>query len=104
MQTVASSTSSADPETITSLLHSPTVVFKLAVLTFVSLVPILARDRLKSLIARSPEQEEILSNAAVVKDGKGKRWWSKQWRTRKVQGAAVVEMDVKHEKPTAIPS
>lgn len=101
MQTVASSTSSADPEPLASLLHSPTVVFKLAVLTFVSLVPILARDRLKALIARTPEHDQAETKVAVVKDRKGKRWWFKQWRTPKAEDMAVMEMDVKSD-PSAV--
>ena len=99
MQTVATTTT-ADPETLGSLLHSPNVVFKLAALTFVSLVPILARDRLKGLIGRAPEQEEAEPKVAVMKDARGQRWWSKQWRARKgEEGVAVVEMAVSTEKP-----
>lgn len=96
MHTVASTTSSADSETLTSLLHSPSVVLKLAVLTFVSLVPILARDRLKGLIARAPEEAE--SKVAVMTDVKGRRQWFKQWGPRKSDGIAVVRM-APSEKP-----
>jgi hypothetical protein len=98
MQTVVSSTSSADPETLSSLLHSPNVILKLAALTFVSLVPILARDKLKSLITRAPEHEAE-SKRAMTKDAQSKRWWYKHWRARK-ESVEVVEMDVKGEKPS----
>jgi len=103
MQTVAT-TSSSSPETLTSLLHSPTVVVKLAILTFVSLVPILARDRLRGLLGKSAEQEmemEMeLEHDMEVKDAKGRRWWFREWRARKAAGVEI-QMDVKSEKAAA---
>ena len=50
MQTVAS-TPSPTPQTVSSILTSPAVAFKLVFLSFLSLAPILARDRLRSLIS-----------------------------------------------------
>ncbi|GJJ07620.1 hypothetical protein Clacol_001824 [Clathrus columnatus] len=84
LQTVASTTATANSETLTSILRSPNVVMKLAILTIVSLVPILVRDRLKSLIGRMPEQLEVEEKIFIAKDIQGKRWSLKHWRIRSI--------------------
>ncbi|KAL0070701.1 hypothetical protein AAF712_001922 [Marasmius tenuissimus] len=55
LQTVAS-TPSPTPQTVSSLLLSPSVILKLIVLSFLSLAPILAKDRLKALISHDSDQ------------------------------------------------
>ena len=55
LQTVAS-TPSPTPQTVSSLLLSPSVILKLIVLSFLSLAPILAKDRLKALISHDADQ------------------------------------------------
>lgn len=55
LQTVAS-TPSPTPQTVSSLLLSPSVILKLIVLSFLSLAPILAKDRLKALISHDEDQ------------------------------------------------
>ncbi|KAG6811317.1 hypothetical protein H0H92_008029 [Tricholoma furcatifolium] len=72
LQTVAS-TPSPTPQTISSLLTTPDIILKLVFLSFLSLAPILGRDRLRLLIS-SPTP---LSNQEKTK------WtWVQQWRTR----------------------
>ena len=103
MQTVASSTSSAGSDTLTSLLHSPAVVFKLALLTFVSLVPILARDWLKGLIGRSTDhgEQEPKLVAVDLTAVEGRRWSFREWRARKSAGVEV-RMGIHNEKAAVV--
>ncbi|KAG6837426.1 hypothetical protein H0H93_009520 [Arthromyces matolae] len=71
LQTVAS-TPSPTPQSISSLLATPDIVLKLVFLSFLSLAPILGRDRLRLLISspQSPSEEK-------------NRWqWVHQFRTR----------------------
>lgn len=60
---------------------------KLAVLTIVSLVPILVRDRLKSLIGRTPEQLEFDEKVFITTDAQTRRWSLKHWRARSITKA-----------------
>ncbi|KAI6047387.1 snare associated Golgi protein-domain-containing protein [Pisolithus marmoratus] len=56
LQTVASAASPAH-ETVSSLLASPDIVLKLVVLSFLSLAPILGRERLRALVLKSPSSQ-----------------------------------------------
>ncbi|KAG8987050.1 hypothetical protein FRB90_003621 [Tulasnella sp. 427] len=55
LQTVASSTSSeeASGQTLSSLLTSPSIIFKLVFLSLLSLGPVLLRDKLGELLSGS---------------------------------------------------
>ncbi|KAF8529207.1 hypothetical protein BU17DRAFT_73378 [Hysterangium stoloniferum] len=101
VQTVASTSGSGSSQTITSVLHSPNVVLKLAILTLVSLVPILARDRLKSLIGRAPEPTEVGSDIAMIKGVDDKKRWFQLWRARKA-GAVELPLDVKEKEAASV--
>ncbi|EKM80104.1 hypothetical protein AGABI1DRAFT_113326 [Agaricus bisporus var. burnettii JB137-S8] len=63
LQTVVSTSSNSTPESISSILMSPRIIIKLALLSFLSLAPILARNRLRKMIhpsvfQSSPENEQ----------------------------------------------
>ncbi|KAL0576913.1 hypothetical protein V5O48_005059 [Marasmius crinis-equi] len=92
LQTVAS-TPSPTPQTVSSLLLSPDVILKLIVLSFLSLAPILAKDRLKALISHQDEQQpnnsdtqELAISSPSEKDSRISRWtWAKGvkgWKVR----------------------
>jgi len=73
LQTVAS-TPSPTPQTVSSLLTSPEIIFKLVFLSFLSLAPIMARDQLRNFITSGHDmsEEERLS-----------RWtWVHEWRNK----------------------
>ncbi|KAH0587641.1 hypothetical protein H2248_006409 [Termitomyces sp. 'cryptogamus'] len=72
LQTVAS-TPSPSPQSISDLLTTPDIILKLIFLSFLSLAPILARDRLRLLIS-SPRH---------ISAEEKTRWaWVQQWRTK----------------------
>ncbi|KAF5388150.1 hypothetical protein D9615_000464 [Tricholomella constricta] len=76
LQTVAS-TPSPTPQTIPSLLASPDILFKLVFLSFLSLAPILGRDRLRALISHSASAPRRHPTAENTK------WaWIHQWRSK----------------------
>jgi hypothetical protein len=76
LQTVAS-TPSPTPQTVSSLLTSPSIILKLVFLSFLSLAPILARDRLRTLII-SPS-----ANASMEYEERMSRWtWVHEWRSK----------------------
>lgn len=75
LQTVAS-TPSATPKSVSSLLTSPDLLLKLVFLSFISLAPILGRDKLRAWIS-SPSSETIESE----KDERRFRWVS-EWRSK----------------------
>ncbi|KAE9410626.1 hypothetical protein BT96DRAFT_847561 [Gymnopus androsaceus JB14] len=94
LQTVAYAPS-ATPQTVSSLLMSPDILIKLAFLSFLSLAPILAKDRLKALISTSAsgsatplsplsEKGTIISSEQSERDEKRvSRWtWMKEWKVR----------------------
>ncbi|KAI0307313.1 snare associated Golgi protein-domain-containing protein [Multifurca ochricompacta] len=76
LQTFAS-TPSPNPQTISSVLASPSIIIKLVFLSFLSLAPILGRDYLKawlspSSVGRGGQTEERVS-----------RWtWVTEWRAK----------------------
>lgn len=74
LQTVAS-TPTPTPQTLSSLLASPDIIFKLVFLSVLSLAPILGRTRLRAMIPisnRSPNLEEQEIKWTLVND----------WRTK----------------------
>ncbi|KAF9009006.1 hypothetical protein BDQ17DRAFT_1275343 [Cyathus striatus] len=74
LQTVASAPSPT-PQTISSLLTSPAIILKLVFLSFLSLAPILGRDRLRTMI--SPSESQVSENE------RQSRWvWVQEWRTK----------------------
>jgi hypothetical protein len=76
LQTLAS-TPSPNPQTISSVLASPSIIIKLVLLSFLSLAPILGREHLKAWLSPANlsvegETEERIS-----------RWmWVKEWRAK----------------------
>ncbi|KAG6917907.1 hypothetical protein DXG01_000516 [Tephrocybe rancida] len=72
LQTVAS-TPSPTPQSISSLLTTPDILLKLVFLSFLSLAPILGRDRLRLLIS---------SPRPLSTEEKTKWAWVQQWRTK----------------------
>ncbi|KIY49291.1 hypothetical protein FISHEDRAFT_19646, partial [Fistulina hepatica ATCC 64428] len=59
------------PQTVASLLTTPKMIFKLIFLSFLSLAPILARDRLGQLVALRTESSKSDDDALA---------WSAKWR------------------------
>ncbi|KIJ99403.1 hypothetical protein K443DRAFT_680018 [Laccaria amethystina LaAM-08-1] len=75
LQTVAS-TPSPTPQTISSLLTTPEIIFKLVFLSFLSLAPILGRDRLRVMISPSVSSDDPSS-------AQQPKWiWVQEWRTK----------------------
>lgn len=87
LQTVAS-TPSPTPQTVQSLLTSPDIIIKLAFLSFLSLAPILLRNRLHSLISStissaSRLDEEGFNTEKVSASVSASRWvWIRDWAGR----------------------
>lgn len=80
LQTVAS-TPTPTPQTLSSLLTSPEIIFKLVFLSVLSLAPILGRTRLRAMIpisTRSPNLEEQEIKWTVVNDWRTKTGLSAQ--------------------------
>jgi hypothetical protein len=80
LQTVAT-TSSPTPESISSLLTTPEIIFKLIFLSFLSLAPILGRDRLRTLISHSVPVSPI-SSTPGAHDSMSKWLWVQDWRSK----------------------
>ncbi|KAF9446930.1 hypothetical protein P691DRAFT_793978 [Macrolepiota fuliginosa MF-IS2] len=76
LQTVASSPSPT-AESISSLLMSPRIILKLVFLSFLSLAPILGRDRLRTMIHPS-----VTSVAEPDDERSPRRNWVRDWRTK----------------------
>ncbi|EDR12445.1 uncharacterized protein LACBIDRAFT_311852 [Laccaria bicolor S238N-H82] len=75
LQTVAS-TPSPTPQTISSLLTTPEIIFKLVFLSFLSLAPILGRDHLRAMISPSASSDDPSS-------ARQPKWiWVQEWRTK----------------------
>ncbi|KAG0709706.1 snare associated Golgi protein-domain-containing protein [Suillus ampliporus] len=80
LQTVASTTSPSQ-QTVSSLLTSPEILVKLAFLSFLSLAPILGRERLRSLISASPSPQS--NGSTLTQDERVSRWtWVQEWKIR----------------------
>ncbi|KAJ2936906.1 hypothetical protein H1R20_g188, partial [Candolleomyces eurysporus] len=76
LQTVAS-TPSPSPQTVSSLLTSPEIIFKLVFLSFLSLAPILGRDRLRTMIAPAAPID-----SPSPTDRNPRRSWVQEWRKK----------------------
>ncbi|GLB33871.1 putative SNARE associated Golgi protein [Lyophyllum shimeji] len=80
LQTVAS-TPSPTPQSISSLLTSPDIILKLVFLSFLSLAPILGRDRLRTLI--SPSASTPRRPPTARPPAQNAKWaWVHQWRSK----------------------
>lgn len=80
LQTVVA-TPSPNPQTISSILMSPSIIVKLVLLSALSLAPILGRDYLRSWLSPT-----AAAAAADVSDGleeRASRWaWVSEWRVK----------------------
>ncbi|KAG2141767.1 uncharacterized protein EDB93DRAFT_1294199 [Suillus bovinus] len=80
LQTVASTTSPSQ-QTVSSLLTSPDILVKLAFLSFLSLAPILGRERLRSLISASSSPQS--NRSSITQEERVSRWtWVQEWKVR----------------------
>ncbi|KAF7301726.1 hypothetical protein MIND_00738200 [Mycena indigotica] len=95
LQTVASHPSPT-PQTVSSLLTSPSIIIKLVVLSFLSLAPILGRDYLRALIAHepstSPEEKRSRWPVALIQD----------WRTKIRKSSSRSREASEHELNTLV--
>lgn len=67
-------------QSVQSVLTSPQIVMKLAVLSFLSLAPILGRNHLRAWLSRETPVDQPISESA---EERAKRWaWVKEWRSR----------------------
>ncbi len=65
-------------QSVQSILTSPEIVMKLALLSFLSLAPILGRNHLRAWLSENASQEQAAST-----EERAKRWtWIKEWRSR----------------------
>jgi uncharacterized membrane protein YdjX (TVP38/TMEM64 family) len=78
LQTLAS-TPSPNPQTISSVLASPSIISKLVFLSFLSLAPILGREHLKAWL--SPTTSSI-SIEGETKDHVSRWMWVTEWRAK----------------------
>ncbi|KIK94697.1 hypothetical protein PAXRUDRAFT_142323 [Paxillus rubicundulus Ve08.2h10] len=80
LQTVASAPSPGH-QTVSSLLTSPDIICKLVFLSFLSLAPILGRDRLRALISKSHPSQ---SDRTISSGHDHQTWWVwvRDWKTK----------------------
>ena len=79
LQTVVA-TPSPNPQTISSILMSPSIIVKLVLLSALSLAPILGRDYLRSWL--SPAVAAAASDVSDVEE-RASRWaWVSEWRVK----------------------
>ncbi|OSD04200.1 hypothetical protein PYCCODRAFT_1364564 [Trametes coccinea BRFM310] len=77
LQTVATNPRPTS-QSVQSLLTSPEIIMKLVFLSFLSLAPILGRNRLREWLAPKTPLEQ-----AALADDRASRWaWVKEWRSR----------------------
>ncbi|KAG8742579.1 hypothetical protein FRC10_001244 [Ceratobasidium sp. 414] len=76
LQTLAVSSTSSDPKTLSSLLSSPSIIFKLVLLSLLSLGPVLYRNKLTALLGGSTAVEALDEKPVPVSP----RWKVWQWR------------------------
>ncbi|KZW04249.1 hypothetical protein EXIGLDRAFT_663735 [Exidia glandulosa HHB12029] len=91
LQTVAGSpTSTSTQQTISEVLASPSIIFKLVFLTLLSLGPILARSRLSALIGYDSGADRDASSAEKHDNARGRRWsaWMAQLPLRRSMSKA----------------
>ncbi|CAE6411433.1 unnamed protein product [Rhizoctonia solani] len=80
LQTLAVGSSSGSPQTLSSLLGSPSIIFKLVLLSLLSLGPVLYRNKLSEVLGGSNPSEKItLSEKEPI--SVSPRW--KVWRWRR---------------------
>ncbi|CAE7130305.1 unnamed protein product [Rhizoctonia solani] len=80
LQTLAVGSSSSNPQTLSSLLGSPSIIFKLVVLSLLSLGPVLYRNKLSELLGGSnPSEKLTLSEKEPI--SVSPKW--KVWRWRR---------------------
>ena len=66
-------------QSVQSILTSPEIVTKLALLSFLSLAPILGRNHLRAWLS----QQTPVAEAAATAEERATRWaWVKEWRSR----------------------
>jgi len=78
------STPSPTPQTVSSLLTSPEIIIKLAFLSFLSLAPILGRDRLRDLISHDTSSSSALPpttepSSSPETEERTSRWTTWSW-------------------------
>ncbi|CAE6404598.1 unnamed protein product [Rhizoctonia solani] len=81
LQTLAVGSTSGNPQTLSSLLGSPSIVFKLVVLSLLSLGPVLYRNKLSELLGGSNSPVEKLTLSEKEPIPVSPRW--KVWRWRR---------------------
>ncbi|CDO71268.1 hypothetical protein BN946_scf184908.g25 [Trametes cinnabarina] len=79
LQTVATNPRPTS-QSVQSLLTSPEIIIKLVFLSFLSLAPILGRNRLREWLSSKAPLEQTASS---LEDDRASRWaWVKEWRSR----------------------
>ncbi|CAE6485305.1 unnamed protein product [Rhizoctonia solani] len=81
LQTLAVGSTSANPQTLSSLLGSPSIVFKLVVLSLLSLGPVLYRNKLSELLGGSTSSAEKITLSEKEPIPVSPKW--KVWRWRR---------------------
>ncbi|CAE6536773.1 unnamed protein product [Rhizoctonia solani] len=81
LQTLAVGSSSSNPQTLSSLLGSPSIIFKLVVLSLLSLGPVLYRNKLSELLGGSNSPLEKLTLSEKEPIPVSPKW--KVWRWRR---------------------
>ncbi|TFK75845.1 hypothetical protein BDN72DRAFT_891719 [Pluteus cervinus] len=98
LQTLAA-TPSPNPQTISSVLTSPEIILKLVFLSFLSLAPILARDKLRSLISQSTSSSPSVAAAGTKATGS----WVQDWRAKlRLSGRSASSMSTQEQLQTLI--
>ncbi|KAI0832370.1 snare associated Golgi protein-domain-containing protein [Trametes gibbosa] len=79
LQTVATNPRPTS-QSVQSLLTSPEIIVKLALLSFLSLAPILGRNQLRAWLSAKAPVEQLTSSQT---EDRASRWaWVKEWRSR----------------------
>ncbi|KAH7344024.1 hypothetical protein B0J17DRAFT_714168 [Rhizoctonia solani] len=81
LQTLAVGSSSSNPQTLSSLLGSPSIIFKLVVLSLLSLGPVLYRNKLSELLGGSNTPSEKLTLSEKEPISVSPKW--KVWRWKR---------------------
>ncbi|KAF8603563.1 hypothetical protein BDV93DRAFT_544724 [Ceratobasidium sp. AG-I] len=78
LQTLATGSTSSDPKTLSSLLSSPAIIFKLVLLSLLSLGPVLYRNKLSAVLAGASAAGEVSLDEKVVPVSPKWKVWN--WR------------------------
>ncbi|KAF9247283.1 snare associated Golgi protein-domain-containing protein [Melanogaster broomeanus] len=81
LQTVASAPLPGH-QTVASLLASPDIIFKLVFLSFLSLAPILGRDRLRALISKKSASWQSDRTRSADHERLSRWMWVRDWKTK----------------------